>query len=594
MPISKLLRIVVTAVLGASAVVALQPAVADNRGLVVQVVVPAGRAADDGPVSVTLRLTNTSSTGQKILRWLTPDGDTGAVFTVTYNGRPLLYRGALYKRSAPTPDDYLTLAAHSSRAWRVSLSDSFDFEADGDYVVAYTAVSTQLTSPDGNGVHELRSVPVTVTATGRPLTDSGQVNGPTPQAVTGSISYYKCSSTQKSQLASARTNASNYASAALAWLNTYSTGLRYGRWFGVDDAVRQINALVHFRNINTALGTASVTFDCNTAKSALKDYAHTYAYVYPDKPYIIYIAGAFWSAPATGTDSKAGTLVHEMSHFNVIAGTSDYVYGQAGAMSLANSDPLKALYNADNHEYFAENNPYVASPTLTLTQGAAGSGTYAYAVGVTAANYQVTLTCRDTTHPSGFATATIGTDSNGNRNVPALCYSGSGDHWVTTATGFESNHVSWTVADNCPNGDYSGSAYDGICGTAPPTPDYCPNGDYSGSAYDGTCGSPPPSTTVGVHVEDDYYGGTWARMDPNNGTWYPQYSPPPNGAYWYPNGLGVAVDCERAAASYVVRFADGHYETWNTWFHVTDGKWYPSAATREVYTNGAYGGLGYC
>ena len=53
-----------------------------------------------------------------------------------------------------------------------------------------------------------------------------------------------------------------------------------------------------------------------------------YAYVYPTQPYQIYVCNAFWSAPTTGTDSKAGTLVHEMSHFNVVAGTDDWVYGQ--------------------------------------------------------------------------------------------------------------------------------------------------------------------------------------------------------------------------------------------------------------------------
>ena len=46
-----------------------------------------------------------------------------------------------------------------------------------------------------------------------------------------------------------------------------------------------------------------------------------------------------------------------MSHFNVVAGTDDHVYGQAGAKSLAASDPARALDNADNHEYFAENTP---------------------------------------------------------------------------------------------------------------------------------------------------------------------------------------------------------------------------------------------
>jgi peptidyl-Lys metalloendopeptidase len=82
-----------------------------------------------------------------------------------------------------------------------------------------------------------------------------------------------------------------------------------------------------------------------------------YAYVYPTRPYEIFVCRAFWSAPNTGTDSKAGTLIHEMSHFNVVAGTDDWAYGQTAARNLASSDPAKALDNADNHEYFAENTP---------------------------------------------------------------------------------------------------------------------------------------------------------------------------------------------------------------------------------------------
>jgi peptidyl-Lys metalloendopeptidase len=59
----------------------------------------------------------------------------------------------------------------------------------------------------------------------------------------------------------------------------------------------------------------------------------------------------------TGTDSKGGTLVHESSHFTNIASTEDYAYGQSAAKSLASSNPAHAVENADNHEYFAENNP---------------------------------------------------------------------------------------------------------------------------------------------------------------------------------------------------------------------------------------------
>jgi len=55
--------------------------------------------------------------------------------------------------------------------------------------------------------------------------------------------------------------------------------------------------------------------------------------------------------------SKAGTLIHETSHFDVVVATDDVVYGQAGARDLADSDPDLAITNADSHEYFAENTP---------------------------------------------------------------------------------------------------------------------------------------------------------------------------------------------------------------------------------------------
>jgi peptidyl-Lys metalloendopeptidase len=46
-----------------------------------------------------------------------------------------------------------------------------------------------------------------------------------------------------------------------------------------------------------------------------------------------------------------------MSHFNVVASTNDWAYGQSAAASLAISNPTKAIDNADSHEYFSENNP---------------------------------------------------------------------------------------------------------------------------------------------------------------------------------------------------------------------------------------------
>ena len=102
--------------------------------------------------------------------------------------------------------------------------------------------------------------------------------------------------------------------------------------------------------IKDAFANKPVSVDCGCNKSY-------YAYVYPTQPYKIYVCNAFWSAPLAGTDSKGGTLIHEMSHFNAVAGTDDWAYGQSAAASLAISNAAKAVDNADNHEYFGENTP---------------------------------------------------------------------------------------------------------------------------------------------------------------------------------------------------------------------------------------------
>jgi len=60
------------------------------------------------------------------------------------------------------------------------------------------------------------------------------------------------------------------------------------------------------------------------------------------------------NSSANGTDSKSGTLCHEMSHFNSVGATKDHVYGTSNSNALAKADPDKALTNADNFEYYCE------------------------------------------------------------------------------------------------------------------------------------------------------------------------------------------------------------------------------------------------
>ena len=128
----------------------------------------------------------------------------------------------------------------------------------------------------------------------------------------------------------------------------------------------------------------------NESSRALTSIGSIFAYVYPSQTssYRIYLCKAFWNTGSTGTDSRMvrrhvkyhrvyhpllarvrfwnwnhvrkGTLIHELSHFDNTADTSDYAYGQTACRDLAKSSALQTINNADSHEYIAENTPVLA------------------------------------------------------------------------------------------------------------------------------------------------------------------------------------------------------------------------------------------
>lgn len=308
----------------------------------------------DVDVRVDVNITNTAGHAVWLLKYQLPGELQGPLFQLTReDGSPVAYTGPIVKRVAPRPEDYVRLEAGASLHYEVELTGAYDVEANGRY-----AVSFRSPAKTDEGTDLASTTPLYVWLQSRsaraPSAEFVFPGGVHTQA--GSITYTgSCTSSQKSSLASAVSAATNYATGSYNYLNstTPSGTQRYVKWFGKYSSSGWSTAKTHYLNEKNAFSTAALTLDCSCKDSG------TYAYVYPTQPYKIYLCGAFWSAPMTGTDSKGGTLVHEMSHFNVIAGTNDWAYGQTAAANLAKSNPSKALDNADNHEYFAENNPYL-------------------------------------------------------------------------------------------------------------------------------------------------------------------------------------------------------------------------------------------
>lgn len=306
-------------------------------------------------VVVHVLIQNQGKNPVKVLKWYTPAEDVEEpLFAIFRDGKATDYIGAHYKRPAATGNDYVVLKGGESLTRDVDLGTFYDLSSSGDYSITYDVASWNLFSEKGSDskiVEGLSSNTLKLSIEGRA---SASVNEAISlAAVTGGTTFNKCTVAQQSTLITARTESSTYAANALSYLNANSGNqptLRYSTWFGATNAARYSTVTSHFSSINNAMSTAAVKFDCGCKKTY-------YAYVYPTQPYNIYLCKAFWTAPMTGTDSKAGTLIHEMSHFNVVAGTDDWAYGQTNAKNLAISNPVNAVDNADNHEYFAENTP---------------------------------------------------------------------------------------------------------------------------------------------------------------------------------------------------------------------------------------------
>jgi peptidyl-Lys metalloendopeptidase len=300
----------------------------------------ASNVEGNAPVIATVSVTNISNTTVDISEDALPSEDMEtAQFLVLRDGSAVAFDAPHIKRGPTAPAVVVHIGAGETLRYDIELSRAYDFSRSGGYSVEFdTRGSTSRSSA-------LRSSRARVDLTGRTTL---RVD-PNAAALTSSLSYVKCSDSQQSQLVQALIQAETYSQQAKGYLNG-GVSDRYTWWFGPSSSSNVNTVRNNFNAITDAFANKAITIDCGCKKQY-------YAYVYSNQPYRIYVCRAFWSAPLAGTDSRGGTLIHEMSHFTVVAGTEDWAYGQSAAHDLALTNPLRAIDNADSHEYFAENTP---------------------------------------------------------------------------------------------------------------------------------------------------------------------------------------------------------------------------------------------
>jgi len=339
-------------------------------------------------LKLTFSLTNDSDQPISLLKWNTPlEGFSNDILNVKTKGKRVVYLGKIVKRGPPTAADYASIAAGASVSADFDLAEVYDIYEQGEFSVEFNAdmlsshaigyekevAARKAVSP--KNVYRSETLRFKLVEPRQPVTSGGvrldwmpsMPKVPADAVGKQPASFVGCTQAQKDTINQALSNAEN-----LSWKSKLQLkhlrqlvvvdellwASRFWTWFGgCGDSIqaymgRYDKITNDYLMIHDAFANKSITFDAS-------DHSNVYAYVYPTKPYVIYLCNLFWSAPALGTDSQAGTLIHEMSHFNVVAGTKDNVYGQAGSMQLAINNPSQAINNADSHEYFAEDTPFV-------------------------------------------------------------------------------------------------------------------------------------------------------------------------------------------------------------------------------------------
>jgi len=141
----------------------------------------------------------------------------------------------------------------------------------------------------------------------------------------------------------------------------------FERWFGVYSKQNAEKVRRNLKSIVSAIRTGKMDVACVTDGVGLCD-PETYAFVDPDVPYEVKLCANFFTMDTmkdltdesvhAGHGTRAGTFVHEISHFTMTAGTDDVCYSREDCMEMALDAPQDAVNNADSYQYFVEDVTY--------------------------------------------------------------------------------------------------------------------------------------------------------------------------------------------------------------------------------------------
>ncbi len=172
--------------------------------------------------------------------------------------------------------------------------------------------------------------------------------------------FRQCNAAQQSDIEKARLNAFDALSAATVQI-TRQNGA-YRTWFGNWDNARAKFVRNTIKALKNHILTSNITYVCESYGVRSCD-GSTYAFVYPSDSSTIYLCDPYFDLPQLSdatflevfnSGTRAGTIIHEMSHYDDVGGTLDNCYNRDVCADYARTSPSRATHNADSFQYFAE------------------------------------------------------------------------------------------------------------------------------------------------------------------------------------------------------------------------------------------------
>ncbi|KIM27479.1 hypothetical protein M408DRAFT_24421 [Serendipita vermifera MAFF 305830] len=254
--------------------------------------------------------------------------------------------GARAKYAFNAATNFVTLEPGANVSVTHDLGSGYSFTQEGEYKVETTnLLFYQDEAGNPQPIHAVVSSTHQTKLSGSLQSSKRRERGMGKRAT-----FAGCTASQQADINSALGVSTTYIANAVNYLTSLTGGKpRYTTWFGTYSSTRKATVLDHFEKIQSS-DPRTYQYDCQCTDDS-------YAWVYPNEFGIVHLCNAFWPAGISGTDSKAGTIIHEASHFTRNGGTDDIRYGQSGCKQLALENPNDAIRNADSHEYLAENTP---------------------------------------------------------------------------------------------------------------------------------------------------------------------------------------------------------------------------------------------